>query len=150
MAVQYERSVRAGSMQGSKPVVQQRVQAGSIESSDFASLRDQSAAAFWSPPSCPGLSARKGHTAMRPKTTQERFLAQAHAAIVVLERLRKLVVRHLLVERHTLARKRAQIKDAKGQVDGHANMQTGNSARQTQPSGCARGISSCSTCLACF
>ena len=89
---------------------------------------------------------------MRPKTTQERFLAQAHATIVVVvERLRKPdSVRHLLVERHTLARKRAQIKDAKGQVDGHANMQTGNSARQTQPSGCARGISSCSTCLACF
>ena len=53
---------------------------------------------------------------MRPKTTQERFLAQAHATIVVVvERLRKPdSVRHLLVERHTLARKRAQIKDVKG------------------------------------
>ena len=30
---------------------------------------------------------------------------------------------------------------SKGQVDGHANMQTGDSVRQTEQSGCARGIS---------
>ena len=30
---------------------------------------------------------------------------------------------------------------SKGQVDGHANMQTGHSVRQTEQSGCARGIS---------
>ena len=66
---------------------------------------------FLEPPFSPRPLCAQRDTAMRPKTHPREVPFQAHGAIVVVvERLRKLVVRHLLVERHTLARKRAQIK----------------------------------------